>query len=162
MPLARALGRFAVIVGSAVLAAAGAGAAWMVGLAVQDLIWSQSPSQRALGQIDEMMLGIGVISATYIGPVVVIPALIILWGTVLERAVPFTAAVTLAVAMVCGMLPWPKGIGGMAVLASILITLVAGVFAMISSSASWPLDHRRRGRKRIDGAPDAIGTSAAG
>jgi hypothetical protein len=141
MPLAHALGRFVAIVGSACLAAAGAGAAMIVGITAYEFVSGGTSTHRGPGKVAELAIGIGKLAAIYFGPVGALFALIILWRSELRRSVPFVAAVTVATACVCGAMPWQPSAGEAPV--GVLATLFVGVLAMIYASMRWPREHAR-------------------
>lgn len=159
MPLARAIGRFGVIVGSACLAAAGAGAAMIAGMTVFEFVSGATSTHRSPGKVAELALGIGKLAATYLGPVGALFGLIILWHSELRRAVPFVAAVTVATAALCGAMPWQKGSGMTPLLVCILATLFVGVLAMCYAAMRWPL---APARAEAPGSADAPHAPAAG
>jgi len=139
MRFAPVMGRFLLIAASACLAAAGAGAAMVVGMTVYEFVSGEPATLRAPGKVAELAIGIGKLAAIYLGPVGALFALIILWHSELRRSVPFVAAVTVATGGVCGAVPWPQD-AGTPIFVSVLATLFIGVLAMIYAFNQWPLE----------------------
>jgi hypothetical protein len=140
MRFAPVIGRFVVIAGSACLAAAGAGAAMIVGMTVYEFVSGETATLRAPGKVAELAIAVGKRAAIYLGPVGSLFALIILWHSELRRSVPFVAAVTVATGGLLGAMPWQKGSGPTPIFVSVLATLFVGVLAMIYASLRWPLE----------------------
>jgi hypothetical protein len=108
-------------------------------MAVQELISSGFEFRAVPDRTGILMLASGLLAAIYLAPVGALFAVVILWRTETRKAVPRVAAVTVTAAAVCGLIPWPFGLGS-GPLVSIVVTFGAGVLAMLMCAMRWPLE----------------------